>query len=107
MEAALKNFMALPNGKKIVCLGDMAELGPETDAEHERIAKLVAAGDYASVVLVGKNFGKYVSLLPCHHFDDSAQATAWMKEQSLDAVTMLIKGSRSSRMERLLDAFGS
>lgn len=104
MEAALKNFNALPNKKKMVCLGDMAELGDATDAEHERIVKLLSAGSYETVVLVGKNFGKYRDQLRCHHFENSLLAAEWLKTQAINNTAILIKGSRSSKMEKLLDA---
>ena len=107
MEAALKNFSSMTGKNKIVCLGDMAELGDATDAEHERIVRILATENFSDVILVGKNFGKYSAQLSCHHFSDSGEAANWLKEQSIADSTVLIKGSRSSRMEKLLEAFNS
>ena len=39
-EAALRSMAALPAGRKLALLGLMAELGTETEAEHQRAARL-------------------------------------------------------------------
>ncbi len=104
MEAALNNFNATTGNRKVICMGDMAELGDESDAEHERIVRLIARGSYHSVVLVGKNFGKYLSLLNAVHFEDSVKAAEWVKVHPWTDATVLIKGSRSTKMERILEA---
>ena len=104
MEAALRNFSAMTGAPKVVCIGDMAELGEESDREHERIAGLIAAGDYAQVLMVGKNFGKFSAGFSCLHFEDSQQAADWVKVHPFRGATILIKGSRSARMERVLEA---
>jgi UDP-N-acetylmuramoyl-tripeptide--D-alanyl-D-alanine ligase len=103
MEAALKNFSAMSGPRKSVCIGDMAELGEESEKEHERIAGLVAACGFDQVVLVGKQFGKFASRMACIHFDDSEKAAAWVSAHPFKGATVLIKGSRSTRMERILD----
>lgn len=104
MEAAIRNFSEMKGEKKIACIGDMAELGPETDPEHERIVRLLGENSFSKILLVGKNFGKFKDMIPCHHFDDSSQATAWMNENKPENALLLIKGSRSTRMERLLES---
>lgn len=104
MEAAIRNFAEMSGSRKIACIGDMAELGPETDPEHERIVILLGEKDFSKVILVGKNFGKFKGLISCVHFDDSLQAAAWMSDYKPEDSLLLIKGSRSTRMERLLEA---
>ncbi len=104
MEAALKNFSAMEFGKKIICLGDMAELGDESRTEHQRIIRLVASMNYSELFLVGKNFGEFREGLPCHHFLNSEEAAHWLKVHQPADSLILIKGSRSSKMEKMLES---
>ena len=104
MEAALKNFNDMPGENKVVCLGDMAELGDESDREHERIVQMLRSSHYQTLLLVGANFGKHIDGLNCMHFNSSAAAATWLKVHAVNNSTILIKGSRSSKMELLLES---
>lgn len=104
MEAALTNFGKLEIKNRVVFLGDMAELGEESDAEHKRITGMLRKAHYDKVILVGKNFGKFKEELDCVYFDDSEKAASWVKEHPLINSTILIKGSRSTKMERVFEA---
>lgn len=103
MEAALRNFDKAEAEHKVICIGDMAELGAESDKEHERITHLLKSIRHDQLILVGKNFGKFASQLPCLHFTDSQAAAAYVKEHPFDNSYILIKGSRSSKMEKVLE----
>ncbi|MFN8165941.1 MAG: UDP-N-acetylmuramoyl-tripeptide--D-alanyl-D-alanine ligase [Bacteroidia bacterium] len=104
MEAALKNFSKMPATKRIICIGDMAELGEESKPEHEKIIAQLKGMNFDLLILVGKNFGEFASEITCKHFADSAQASHWLKEFHPVDSLLLIKGSRSSKMELLVDA---
>jgi len=104
MEAALRNFSLLPDGKKVICIGDMAELGDETDKEHQRILRLLVEIPYEELILVGNNFGRYAAGIKCQPFSTSEAAAEWVKLHPFKDKTILIKGSRSTKMEIILDA---
>ncbi len=104
MEAALTNFAKLEIKNRVVFLGDMAELGEESDAEHKRITGMLKKAHYTRVILVGKNFGKFKEELDCIYFDDSEKAAEWVKTNPLTNTTILIKGSRSTKMEKVFEA---
>jgi UDP-N-acetylmuramoyl-tripeptide--D-alanyl-D-alanine ligase len=104
MEAALKNFAAMPGQHKVVFIGDMAELGDESDEEHRRISELIGSLHFEKVILVGKNFQKYSANLTGGYFEDSAQAATWVKNHPLAESNILIKGSRSMKMEKVFEA---
>ncbi len=104
MEAALRNFSGMHAEMKWVCIGDMAELGEASEQEHARMIQLITQLGFSHVVLVGKNFGRFAGQLDCHHFDDSEKAAVWLKQQAPQQTHLLIKGSRSTKMEKLLDA---
>jgi UDP-N-acetylmuramoyl-tripeptide--D-alanyl-D-alanine ligase len=104
MQVALENFTSAFDGYKIIALGEMLELGNESDYEHERIAKLAKDANPNQIILVGSNFTKIASAINAIHFKNSEDATSWLKQNAPDKFTILIKGSRGSKMEKLLEA---
>src|SRR5574343_122956 len=100
MKLAIENFSKGNTENKILFLGAMAELGEESLAEHQAIVDLIAQHQGKNVVLVGGDFLKlnhpYISL------PDSAAARHWYLEQQLTGYTLLVKGSRSMKMEKVL-----
>jgi UDP-N-acetylmuramoyl-tripeptide--D-alanyl-D-alanine ligase len=106
MEAALQNFSRMEGLNKVVFLGEMAELGSESSYEHRRITDLISNMNFQKVVLVGKNFSGRPDALKAEYFNSSAEAAGWAKAQNISDATILIKGSRSSRMELVLEGLG-
>jgi len=103
MRAAIENFAKQPNPSKYVCIGGMMELGEESIAEHQGIVNLLKQYTWAGVLLVGGDFSKVD-----HHFlflPNSNTAMEWLKSKSITNGMFLIKGSRSMKMETLMQAF--
>lgn len=100
MRAAIENFAILPADNKVLMLGAMAELGPESLAEHQDIIDLINNHPWTQVVLVGGDFGKlkhrYIQLA------SSEEANRWYNSQTFNDTHILIKGSRSMKMEKVL-----
>jgi UDP-N-acetylmuramoyl-tripeptide--D-alanyl-D-alanine ligase len=101
MRAAITNFAAMQGDQKILMLGAMAELGAESIEEHQEILDLIGHFNWSAVVLVGGDFQKIVSSYL--HFPDSAAAAGWLQQQPLEGFSILIKGSRSMKMEQVLN----
>ena len=55
MAAAIRQFAATPAKRKAVILGDMYELGNESEAEHAALGKLIADSKFDLVILAGKD----------------------------------------------------
>jgi UDP-N-acetylmuramoyl-tripeptide--D-alanyl-D-alanine ligase len=100
MKAAIENIAALP-GDKILLLGGMMEMGDDSLTEHSAIVNLIEQYQWKEVVLVGGDFGNITH--PYRHFANAAEAAIWYKQQHWQNSTLLIKGSRSMKMERLLE----
>ncbi len=94
----------MPGENKIVFLGEMAELGDESEAEHKRIVELLKANRFEKVFLVGKKFNQFSDILSCVCFEDSAKAAEWVHANPINNSLILIKGSRSMLMERVFEA---
>jgi len=103
MRAAIENFARLPtDGRgKILVLGAMAELGSESVNEHKGIVDLIGQYPWAQVVLVGGDFLKVQH--PYRSFANSAEAADWYRHAGIRDSWLLIKGSRSSKMEAVLE----
>ena len=110
MRAAIENFARLvpagtsaspePTNNKILILGAMAELGAESLAEHQGIVDLIGQYPWREVVLVGGDFQKLQH--PYRRFDNSKEAGEWFRAAGVHDAYLLIKGSRSTKMEEVL-----
>ena len=103
MEAALRNFEKMQSDSKIICIGDMAELGEESVAEHKRIIEQLKKMHFQQLILVGKNFGVYANEIKSMHFENSSLAADYFKKNLPENSLILVKGSRSSKMELLIN----
>lgn len=102
MRAAIANFANMQLPGKILWLGAMKEMGTEEKTEHQQLVDFINQYNWQQVILVGKEFagleGNYL------RFDTSAEAAAFIKTNAPVNASILIKGSRGSKMEVLLSA---
>jgi UDP-N-acetylmuramoyl-tripeptide--D-alanyl-D-alanine ligase len=100
MKLAIENFAKLHSANKVLMLGAMAELGEESLEEHRSIVQLIQQYEWQKVVLVGGDFLKTTH--PFLQFSNSAEARQWFIQQGFEHSSFLIKGSRSSQMEKVI-----
>jgi UDP-N-acetylmuramoyl-tripeptide--D-alanyl-D-alanine ligase len=100
MKLAIENFARLSVSGKVLMLGGMMELGAESVAEHEAIAALIGQYEWDKVVLVGGDFSKIKH--PYLYFSDSLAAKEWFLSQDFKNAYLLVKGSRSMQMEKII-----
>ena len=106
MAVALDNLAAM-SGPRAALLGEMRELGADSVAEHAAVVKRLTGMGLDCVCLVGAEFRKAVeslgaALAALHLFDTSDALAAWLAEHPLTGCTVLVKGSRGTRMETVL-----
>lgn len=100
MLAAIQNFAQTDYANKVIVLGAMMELGDISVQEHQNIVNLLTQSNWNQVVLVGGDF-KYVQH-PYTYFETSIDASVWFKSTHFHNTAILIKGSRSFAMEKVL-----
>ncbi len=101
MKVAIENFSTTSAENKVLLLGAMAELGDESRSEHEAIVELLKKWNWGNVVLVGGDFLKINH--PYLQFHNSTEAKEWLRQQHFENTHLLIKGSRSMKMEIVLE----
>ena len=99
MQAALDNFSLIQADRKMAILGQMGELGSESDKEHRQVVSYLEAAHYDEVWLVGDNF-KDIDC-PFRKFHDVEEVKAAIKDQCPEGYYILIKGSNSNKLFQL------
>jgi len=103
MKAAIENFTNMTFKNKSLLLGDMFELGENSDDEHRNIIKLIEDGTYTNIFLVGNHFFNIDSSISIHKFEETNQLLEYLSENKILDQIILIKGSRGMKLERCLD----
>jgi UDP-N-acetylmuramoyl-tripeptide--D-alanyl-D-alanine ligase len=101
MKAAIENFAKMEGKEKVLLLGGMMELGKESLQEHQSIIDLINNYNWKAVVLVAGDYNKIDH--PYINFENSLQAKEWFRQQYFNNAQVLIKGSRSMQMEKVLE----
>ncbi|RPD46510.1 UDP-N-acetylmuramoyl-tripeptide--D-alanyl-D-alanine ligase [Paracnuella aquatica] len=101
MKLAVENLARAAGDHKILVLGAMAELGAESLDEHQQLVAEINKYAWQHVVLVGGDFLKLQH--PYQSFATAAEAGQWLQAQQPQQATLLIKGSRSTGMEKVLE----
>jgi UDP-N-acetylmuramoyl-tripeptide--D-alanyl-D-alanine ligase len=99
MMAALENFSLMQADHKMAILGQMGELGEESDMEHRQLVSYLESAGYDDVWLVGDNF-KDIEC-PFRKFHDVEEVKAAIREHSPEGRYILIKGSNSNKLFQL------
>lgn len=103
MKEALEHFASTNYPEKMVVLGDMRELGEESEQEHLQILDLVKRLKFEEVYLVGPEMTRLCTEIDWRCFQDSELARWWFEFHRPTGKTILIKGSRGIQLERIVD----
>ena len=103
MMAALKNFHQLNSNNKYLFIGDMFELGKDTETEHQGIVDFVEENFKGHLYFLGSNFYKTSTSNKSIKFYSFEDALDTLKNISLSNAQVFIKGSRGMALERILD----
>lgn len=108
MRAALENFSSMQVSMKSLIMGDMLELGADSQQEHREILSYAKEIDAQNYFFVGKEFhsaaaddlfykenGKF--------FDTSADLRDYLTANPIKDNSILIKGSRGTKLEKVLE----
>jgi UDP-N-acetylmuramyl pentapeptide synthase len=114
MRAALDTLCELPlQGRRVAVLGDMAELGAQGEPAHAEIGRHAAELKIGQLFTVGKNSAvtaqaaRDAGLTRVIEFADVEAAVRAVKNFLKPGDVVLLKASRSSRLERIAETLKS
>ncbi|MGH8022745.1 MAG: UDP-N-acetylmuramoyl-tripeptide--D-alanyl-D-alanine ligase, partial [Limisphaerales bacterium] len=110
MVAALETLRDLPlQGRRVAVLGDMAELGAHSEAAHAEVGRRAAELQVGQLFAVGKmapvmaRAAREAGLSRVIEFENVEVATKAVKGFLKSGDLVLLKASRSSRLERIAE----
>ena len=113
MKAALRTLVELDaDGKRIAVLGEMRELGDESERGHRevgetaaalKIDQLIAIGNVAATIADG---ARHAGLRKTNVVSSTLEAADFLNEIAAPGDLILIKGSRAARTEEVIKQFG-
>lgn len=104
MSVAITNFLQFDSLNKIMILGDMFELGNESQQEHKIIVDSLLNQNKSACYLIGKSFYENkISNENIQFFETFEDFSNYLKTEQFIDNTILIKGSRGMALERTLE----
>ena len=104
MAVAIANFLQLDGQNKAMILGDMFELGKESQQEHKIIVESLLNQNRSVCYLIGKAFYENkIASENIHFFETFEDFANHLKTIHFVDNTILIKGSRGMALERTLE----
>lgn len=102
MHHAIKNFRNISSENTLLILGDMRELGKDSEKEHQAIINLIKELKFENVMLVGEEFkkaaGTYFST-----FTNVEELLAFINDNDISGKKILIKGSNSINLKSIVN----
>jgi UDP-N-acetylmuramoyl-tripeptide--D-alanyl-D-alanine ligase len=103
MEVAIKSFKKSYPNDNLLILGDMLELGSFSIKAHKEIIDLGIKLSFSRIITVGLNFDDAGKKFPqIDKFISNKKLTAYLKDNDIKQKNILIKGSRSMELEKIL-----
>jgi UDP-N-acetylmuramoyl-tripeptide--D-alanyl-D-alanine ligase len=114
MKAALHTLIELDSdGKRIAVLGEMRELGGESERGHHEVGETAAALKIDHLIVIGEtaaaiaDAAKRAGLQDAAVVSSTSQAAELLDQIAAPGDLVLIKGSRAARTEEVIEHFGA
>ena len=113
MLAGLRTLAETPAARRFAVLGGMGELGPHAINGHAQVGQFAATLSLAGLFTVGSDLAQRIGLaahavkpgFPILHFPDHASCAAHLRTLLTPGDVVLLKGSRSATVEKVLTLF--
>ena len=104
MASAIENLAQMEAKYKVAILGDMKELGPESDSEHEKLGAELSGKHLTDIYLCGELIQpaeKHLSKV--HYFPTKSDLIEALKTVHFKDTVILVKASRSLGLEDVVE----
>lgn len=104
MKVSVENFAQMRvNGQKVLVLGDMFELGNDSQAEHRALGELIGQYSFDMVCLCGEDMKAAQAVLPkAVYFPTRQSLESFLTVYPVQNAYVLLKGSRGMSLEKLV-----
>ena len=102
MNHAIKNFRNISSENTLLILGDMRELGKDSEKEHQAIISLIKELEFKNVILVGEEFKKTAGT-NFTTFSNVEELLAYINDNDISGKKILIKGSNGIHLEKIVN----
>jgi UDP-N-acetylmuramoyl-tripeptide--D-alanyl-D-alanine ligase len=103
IKGAIQALHVMPADHKVLILGDMAELGEETEEAHRALGRFTTQAVYKAVLLCGPRIIAAQEANPSAlHFLKKEDLGVYLAQQKFRNTAFLIKGSRFLQLETLV-----
>ena len=102
---AATDLLANYSGRRILILGDMGELGTQARGYHQEVGEYAKACQIDDLLTLGVLSQSTSDAFNGHHFSEKSQLMRCLislLENEQQQISILIKGSRSARMEKVV-----
>ena len=100
-----------PSKTKIAVLGDMLELGEIEKDEHEKLGSNLVKNGFDRVFIYGNNYDNYKrgisGRIELEKINSHAEIANYINLKKISDTVILVKGSRGSKMENILEYIGA
>lgn len=103
MRAAIENFAAMKMKNKFLILGDMLELGEDTDKEHLDLMNLLSEEGLTETILVGDIFARLAPSDKFKSYETVDDLLVYLEDEEIKDKYILIKGSRGIKLEKTIE----
>ncbi|MDQ2825328.1 MAG: UDP-N-acetylmuramoyl-tripeptide--D-alanyl-D-alanine ligase [Verrucomicrobiota bacterium] len=114
MKAALRTLVELDaDGKRIAVLGEMRELGVQSEDGHRQVGEMAATLGIDQLIAIGEmgtiiaQAAQKAGLAKSVAVESTSEAAELLAEIATAGDLVLVKGSRSVRTEQVIDAFSN
>jgi len=110
MRKAIQSFLEISDQyERFLILGDMLDLGEQSHQMHRRLLNEISVLDVDHAYIYGNRMKQALGDVPpvkaITHFDELAELKARIQKELRTNQAFLLKGSRSMRLERVLEIF--
>ena len=104
MSHAIRNFRNICSDYNVLILGDMLELGEESEKEHQAIIELLKELKFQLVFLVGSEFAKVAKNSTFFRLSDVDKLIRYITLNPISGYDILVKGSNGIHLNKIIDS---
>jgi UDP-N-acetylmuramoyl-tripeptide--D-alanyl-D-alanine ligase len=103
MQVAISNFVKMPQESKVLILGDMFEMGPTANQEHDDLLQWATEFGFTKIYTLGEHFASISGNCGINTPSSMEELGNFIKTSDYQNTAFLIKGRRGMKMERVVE----